>query len=414
MEVMREHGTVNPAEIELLERALEQLRSEETSDRALVEAWLAHCLYHSERSDERKRRAEHAVQVARRVGDPLVLAECSMLLQASVCGPAELDARIETLSEIIDLTRRHNAPGLQLDAQVERAFSYWERADRSRAEAEMQSVERLAEELRQPREKRKAAVWRATLLDAEGRFDDGDRAFRDIELAYPLPPGRVAQGRAIRDLYLLWLRGRGHEAVPALEAYAAKYPLPVAWHSGLPAIYASAGRTDAAQRELDRLAIDDFAVVPDDHNFIGSLSQLGWAACLLRDVERCESLYRKLAPYADRVCLIGLHGFCTGVVHRSLGELSVVLGELQRAELHLTEAIAANTRLGATLWAGQARLSYAELLLQRNARNDRASAFEQLAAAGLFARSRGIQLLVDRAERLREHAAGSAASGRRA
>ena len=399
MAVMREAGTVNPAEIKWLECALDRTAlGDGTKRRALVEAWLANSMYHSDRREQRKEHARRAVEVARSGGDPAVLAECTMLLQASVTGPAELDTRIDRLTEVIEITRRHGMTGLQIDAHGERAFAYWERADRERAEADVQAVERLADQLRQPREKRVASIWRATLLDADGRFDDAARVHAELARLHPPPPGRVPQGRAIRDLHLQYLRDRCVDSIAGLEAYAAKFPLPVAWQCALPGTYASAGRLAEAQRELDRLAIDDFAAIPDDHNYINSHFVLAWAAGLLRDQDRCAALYRKLAPYAERMIVAGWHGGCRGVVHRALGDLSLVVGELARAEAHLNRAIEVDSKLGATLWAAFGRLGHARLLLERNARGDRAQAVQEVAEVIQYARARGVPALLSQAE----------------
>jgi tetratricopeptide (TPR) repeat protein len=399
--VLREAGTVHSGEIALLEQALSAVGAGDSAERALLQAWLAYSLYNSERREERKALARSAVQVARRVGDGPVLAECLMLQQHAVRGPAELDARIAALGEILELGRTYDLLGLQFDARCERAWAYWERCMPAEAEADMLEMQRLAESSRQRREKRAAAVWRAMKLDADGRFDDAEAMLAESDRDQP-KDGRVNQGRAIRQFMISALRGRSGETLPALEAIAAKFPLPVAWHCGLVSSYASNGRLAEAARELDRLALDDFAAIPDDHNWITSHAQLCGPCRLLGDKARAAVLYRKLLPYADRMCVVGLHGFCGGVTHRALAECAITLGDLDAAERHLARAIEEDTRVGARIWATSGRISHAMLLLERGGRADKARACEQLSAALAYARSRGLSDLVARAEELTE------------
>jgi DNA-binding winged helix-turn-helix (wHTH) protein/tetratricopeptide (TPR) repeat protein len=410
--VLREAGTVHGPEIELLQQALAALAAGDSSDRALAQAWLAYSLYNSERREQRKELARDAVAVARRVGDATVLAECLMLMQTAVRGPSDLDARLAMLDEIIELTRRSGVLGLQLDAYSERTWARWERGDLERAEADMHSVQRLAEESHQPREKRVAVQWRVMKLDAEGRFAEADALLNDMNAAFPLPPqGRVDQGKAIRQLMITTFRGKSQDMIGPLEAIAEKFPLPVAWHCGLVASYAGAGRLTDAARELNRLAAGDFACIPDDHNWLTSHSTLSSAVRVLGDAARARVLYEKLLPYADRNGVIGLHGFAGGVVHRPLGEFATVFGEYDAAERHFTRAIAENTRLGILTQVAWARLSYAEMLLKRSARGDQACAFEQLTTAISYARSRDLAALVERGESLREQGASKSLRG---
>jgi DNA-binding winged helix-turn-helix (wHTH) protein len=403
--VLREIGTVHGGEIELLDQARAAIGTADSPERARVEVWLAHSLYNSERRSERKTLANSAVQVARRLGDPHVLAECLMIQQAAVREPVDIDARIDAMSEVIELTRKHGPLGLQLDAYCERAWACWELCRLAEAEADMLNVQRLAEETRQPREKRVAAHWRVMLLDADARFDEADALLREIDAALPPPQqGRLDQGRAIRRFMIAGLLGRAAESLPGLEAFAAQFPLPVAWHCGLVTTYASAGRLSDAARELGRLAVGDFAVIPDDHNWITSHALLCTACRLLDDAEHATVLYRKLEPFGDRMAVVGLYGFCAGVVHRCLAEFATVFGDFERAERHFVRSVEDNARLGAHVWTAWSRIQYARMLLLRAGRGDQGLAFEQISKAVSYARARGLDEFVTAAEAVREEA----------
>jgi tetratricopeptide (TPR) repeat protein len=398
VQVLRELGTLDRAEIELLEQALERLGAGNSGDHALTMAWLAVSLYYSERHEERDLRSSEAVAIARKVGDPAVLAECLMLRQYSVRGPNELDSRITTLNETIELAGRIGARGLQLDAHSERAWARCERGDLNQAEADMLAVERLADELRQPLEKRMAQLWRARRLDADGRFEEAARMLQVIWGA--TAADQVNQGKIVHDLARHYFHGRAEEGLALLESTVARFPLVVGWRCGLSASYAEAGRMVHARQELERIAEDDFACILDDHAWVSSFTRLATAAAMLGDTQRCAAIYDKLAPYADRVCLIGHYGLIRGFVHRSLGELSTTMRDFARGEEHLERAIDLNTLAGMSLWAAFSRLSYAALLLDRDARGDRKEAFRQLSAALSYGRTRDVPVLVQQAEAL--------------
>jgi hypothetical protein len=400
---LRDAGTVHGGEIELLDQARAAIGAGDSADRALVEAWLAYALYNSERREQRKELARTAVEMARRVRDPKVLAECLLLQTWSVRGPAGLDARVQQLDEIIELTRQNGLLGAQLDAHCERAWAHWERGQLAEAEADMHTVQRLAEESRQPHEKRAAAMWRVMKLDADARFAEGDALLKEIDAAYPMATlGRVDQGRAIRTFMIASLTGRSAEMIPVQEAYAARFPLPVAWHCGLASTYATVGRLTDAARELGRLAVGEFACIPDDHNWINSHGVLSAACRLLGDADTSLVLYRKLLPYANRMMAVGIHGFCSGIAGRCLGEFATVFADYDAAEHHFLAAIEDNDRLGAHIWSAASRLSYAEMLVKRSGRGDHARAFEQLTTAISYCRARNLEEFVKRGEALLE------------
>jgi DNA-binding winged helix-turn-helix (wHTH) protein/tetratricopeptide (TPR) repeat protein len=407
---LREAGTVEPEEIALLEQALGSLGPEDSRERALVSARLSLALYHSQRSSQRLRLAREAVEVARRVGDPEVLAECLMITQHAVQGPAELEARLRSLDEIIELTRSVGLRGLQLDAHDARAWARLESGEQDGAALDVQAVQCLAEELRQPREKRPLVAFRMLRLDGEGRFDEAQRAFEEAQAAAPWPRigDTIDQGRAIRDFMVLLFRGRSHEMIAPLEAVAEKFPLPVAWHCGLTSAYALAGRVNEARRELDHLGVEDFSCIPDDHNWLVSHALLANTCRVMDDARYAGLLYERLLPYEKRTVLIGMHGFCAGPVQRALAEVSLVLGELDRAEMHLELALERAQRTGQLIWATWCRLLYADLLLRRGRRADSGRVFEQLTTALSFARERDLRFLIDWGERLREQSAGVA------
>jgi hypothetical protein len=188
-------------------------------------------------------------------------------------------------------------------------------------------------------------------LFGEGRFDELDRIHHEELKQREGLPQRDNQGLAIRQFMMLSMRGQAATAIPGLEGYAERYPLPVAWQCGLVSTYANAGRFDDARRELERLSANEFAAVPDDHNWIYSHMMLGGACFKLREKKHAVVLAKKLAPFSGRMAVVGIGGPCGGVVDGTLAELAHTLGERERAEKLYATARELNLRLGARLWA---------------------------------------------------------------
>ena len=378
LQPLRAAGTVEPREIALLERALELLPADDGGARALAEGWLAYALYNAGHGERKAELARRSVARARRSGGPATLVECLMLSQMSVRGPDALPERIASLREAAQLAANAGLREQQLDATEELAWSSFEAGDADEAEIQMRAVVRLAEEMGRPHDRRKEARFRVMRLDAAGRYTEADELIAAGRTQSSWPPEHVDQAGAIRSFTQQFQLGRCNEMIAPLEAMAKRFPLPVVWHCGLVNSYATVGRLDDAQRELDRLAASDFAAIPDDHNRLGSYTLLAHAAHYLGNRDVACRLRTKLAPYAERNLLQGIHGPYAGPVSRALGMLDVVLGDYEQGEAHLDLATTRDRELGSTVGEAWSRLFRVELHLARGRREDRSRAAEQL------------------------------------
>ena len=196
----------------------------------------------------------------------------------------------------------------QIDATEELAWASFEAGDTDGAEIQMRAVVRLAEEMGRPHDRRKETQYRVMLLDGAGRYEEADALLAAERAQASWPPGRVDQTGATRTFMQQFQRGRCDQMIPPMEAMAKQFPLPVVWHCGLINAYATVGRLEDAQRELDRMAVGDFAAIPDDHNRLGSYMLLAHAAYCLGNRSMASRLRDKLAPYAERNVLQGLRG----------------------------------------------------------------------------------------------------------
>ena len=90
--------------------------------------------------------------------------------------------------------------------------------------------------------------------------------------------------------------------------------------------------------------------------------------CRIVDAPECaRSIYERLAPYAQTLCVVSLNLSEMGPVSRALGVLASLMGDYPRAELHFADALATSERIGAPPHVARTSADYARMLLSRGA-----------------------------------------------
>jgi hypothetical protein len=98
--------------------------------------------------------------------------------------------------------------------------------------------------------------------------------------------------------------------------------------------------------------------------------------------------------------VVGRAATCNGSASRLLGLLAATMGEHEKAEGHFIDALAMHERMGARPWVARTQLAYAEMLLTRRKRGDKARARELLTEAILIADALGMNVFAQRARDL--------------
>jgi hypothetical protein len=177
----------------------------------------------------------------------------------------------------------------------------------------------------------------------------------------------------------------------AAEEYGAEYPM----YRGVLARYLAArGRTAEAETVLAPIAMNDFADLPRDNEWIFTMCLLAETAVLLQDPSRIEALYEQLAPYAAWNAFGPAEGLL-GSVESFLGLLAGAAGRLDDALDHLDRGEAENARMGFHAHLARTRFWSARVLRARDAAGDRERADAQLAAAASAAERVGMRTLLD-------------------
>jgi len=140
------------------------------------------------------------------------------------------------------------------------------------------------------------------------------------------------------------------------------------------------------------LAAGDFEDIPQDGDWITTVTLLSEVSVGLGDAPTAARLYDLLAPFAGLNVVIGLAALCLGSAARYLGRLAITLGDERAAAEHFEHALQANARLEAPLWLAHTQLDYG-LALGRGARGRR-----MIEEAGEVAGRLGLTALARRAE----------------
>jgi DNA-binding winged helix-turn-helix (wHTH) protein/tetratricopeptide (TPR) repeat protein len=390
---LREAGAVDPVAVQQLETALQRV-ADDPARRALLLAYLAWTLYDSRDFERREAAIEEAVAVARELDDPETLLSVLRVRARTRSAPEWLDDRLAVTDEVIALAAEHGLREIELDARIHRVHSLFERADVAAVQAEQLAARRLAEQLELPSERERVERLDTMRLFLDGKLEQGLAQAREATERSG-QSRNTRQGFGIRLFMVRWLQGRAAEIIPALEAFAQRYPLPMAWRSGLSSCYASAGRLEDARRELGVLAANNLEDLPRDHAYLTILFNTTTAVRLLDDRALALRLLQLGRPYADRTVYFGWWNFPGGAFALGLASHATTAGLADEAVELFEQAMAINGRLDSSLWLTATRIEYGRLLRQLGDVDRGASLLQH----GLRdARSLGLSFYVQRAQ----------------
>jgi tetratricopeptide (TPR) repeat protein len=154
-------------------------------------------------------------------------------------------------------------------------------------------------------------------------------------------------------------------------------------------LYDELGRKDDSARIFSSLAMDDFAQIPFDEEWLVGVGLLAEVAHSRGDRPRAQALLDQLAPYASQVA-VAYPEISIGSVARYLGLLAATLGRWDDAQRYFDEALVMNERIGARPWLAHTQEDYARMLLARDRPEDQEQAAELLGQAQALYRELGM------------------------
>jgi hypothetical protein len=269
-------ATPEPDLVPLLESALNALGRQDSGLRALLLARLAGATRLGSGDSPtdgggRPEIADEAVAVARRIGDPGVLAYALEGQMHSRVGPGTAALMVALCTEILALAVQAGDRERTFAAYESRLLFAWELGDVTTAMTDLDELSLLAERMRQPAQLWMLYAIRARVALCEGRLADAEELV-ERALAY----GQTAQSwnaivtHELQTYLLRRAQGRGAEAAPGLRAAIAERPHYQLLRCALTNLEALACDQAAASRGLDSFAASGFGVLPrDDHGWSG-------------------------------------------------------------------------------------------------------------------------------------------------
>ena len=364
----------DPTLIGLLEEALDEHDRGDDEIRVRLLARLAIELYFTPQLERRRHLSGEAVEMARRIGDPVALLVALHCREWSNLGvDVPLDKQIAAADEILSLAEAQDEKEVAYQAAFLRVMALISAGDLDSADKAVEVAERIASELRMPGFLPWVVSYRAMRANLAGRFQDArDLAMRAVEQANaqhsdPEVSLTLLGGQLISfELY----QAGFEQLVPMMQMAVVELPQHPLVRCSLAMLAAEAGDEAIAREHFEILAQDSFSGIPRDANWLMGMWAVAQTAAALRDAERAAVLYKMLEPFADR-WVTATVSICFGPVGYALGALATTLKQFDDAERHLSAALETAETLKMPFIRALTARHYAAMLLARGAHGDR-------------------------------------------
>jgi DNA-binding SARP family transcriptional activator len=395
-------ASTDPALVPLLERALAAAGEQDSRTRVMLLARLAAARRDDPGRERRVSLAEQAVEIARRMGDPVTLAAALEGQWIAVEGPEALSR-----GDGIAQGERLVALGEQI-GDKERVFaghdyrlqSFWMLGDRAGVEVELEALGVLAEELRQPAQRWHVNAVRTALALMEGQFERAERLISEtLALGQRSESWNAVVSQRLALFVLRRAQGRLAELEDTIGRSTHEYPALLRFRCALAHLYAALRREGDARATLDSLLSRDLGQEHLDTEWFFSVSLLPDPCAFLGDEAAAAKLYSLLLPY-EHVYAVAAIETVFGSLARGLGVLATTLRRFDEAERHFKVAIETERRMRARPWLAHAQHDLAAMLLARGAAADRERARALLEEAAATYRELGMPTWASRATAL--------------
>jgi len=380
-----------------MREALGELGETESGLRVRLLVCLARALLASAERDELHAIVQQALDMARRVNDPVALCDALRISCHIDRRPETISDRLAAVEEMLATARRIDDQERLADAYDMVVYDQLELGNIEAVDAAMAEQRRVAEAMKQPFQLHIAQVFETMRALLRGEFETAERSANEAaEISGQLG---IAELDGILGIHMFTIRaeqGRLREVAPIVKLYAQVNPASATWRPGLALIYAATGERAACRAVFDELATDNFAAVPRDSMWVTSLAYLTEACVFLGDGDAAAALYDLLLPYAERTVVAGGATACYGAAARYLGMLATVRQEWEAAQQHFVAAQKLDGRMGARPWLAHDQVEYAAMLLARGVAADRQEAGRLLEEADRAACAMGMAYLCER------------------
>jgi tetratricopeptide (TPR) repeat protein len=391
-------ASMDPALVPLLERGLEAVGDEDSPARVRLLGRLAAARRDEAAREPRRRLAEEAVAMARRIGDPATLGYALEAAWPAAETAMTLDGRAERTQELLALSARTGNLEQTFVVHDYRFNTFFAVADRGGVDAEHALLAALADELRQPAQRWSALTSATTIALMEGRFDE---AAALIDETYAMGEGAYSWNADVSRRVQRFLLRRAQGRLAEVEASVAEathlYPACQRFLCMHAHVHAELGNERRARHALARATDHALGREFIDEEWLFAMNLLPAPCAYVGDEAVVAELYDVLLPFERNYAQAPVEG-AFGAIAQGLGTLARRLGRLEDAERHFVDAIEIERAMRARPWVAHAQQGLGEVLL---ARGDGARARAVLDEAIAGYRGLGMDVWADRAAAVR-------------
>jgi tetratricopeptide (TPR) repeat protein len=348
----------DPDRVAVLTEALRAQPDDDAPTRAALLGRLSLALAFTEAVPERREAlSNEAVAMARRLGDPAVLAAALAARCDAISGPDYVAERRAAAAEIIELARAAGDRTGEMLGRRLLVVALAEAAEWSAVDAEISAYARLAERLAQHRLTWYVPLWRGARALMRGELAAADEHARALsELAERAGSANARLLGLVQRFVRLVGEGRAGELAGDFAEIVGLIPdEPRSAACAQALLNACRGRLAEARADLDRVMA---GTVPRDGEWLPKYTQVSVAAVLAGHRAAAELAYQQLTPYAGQCAVEGILAGSWGSVAAHLGLLARYLGRAEDADAHFAQAAELDAAAGAALaartqeWAG--------------------------------------------------------------
>ncbi|RIK34809.1 MAG: hypothetical protein DCC58_21135, partial [Chloroflexi bacterium] len=331
-------------QLQLLEDALAALDPVDSPLRVRVLCNLAVDLWNRSTANYERCSAlsDEAVAMARRLGDPALIALALWARHYSGWQPVNLAERLVLAQQLVDYADMSGAPVIAAWAYVSLSLDYTDAGNLPDAERAIAALRRLDERTRIPYVALRAAVYGGMLELLTGHYA---AAIESVARAEALWESDTPRQHQIQTYCLLRDLGRLSELRDGIRLPDPSNPWRAATQAHRMLLALDRGQSEAAHADYADLAKDDFAQVGFNAFWFGAVVPLAEAAIAFGDTVNAARLCALLEPFAERLAFVGILGVCHGPVALYLGRLATALGDWETADKRLEQALAMSERL---------------------------------------------------------------------
>ena len=385
--------TADPELVRVLTTAIALLPDEVVDHHVWLRSMLVSVLVQSDETARKEQLSTDALTIARRDGDPGLLASALHARRMALWRRDFLDERLPLALDAIEHARTAGDLHLELTAML---LAMQDLLESGRVDEQLEMLRWFRERsstLHSPVYDVYSEFLESCRMLTVGDYDEAERLANAALVAGLSAHGTSTEMAHAGQMFcLVWDRGQLAEVVDFVEVTAAANPQLKIWTIALGGALAAAGRLDDARKPFEALVTPAGVDLPDDSLFFTGACFLVEVARALGDVERAAVLRAALEPYAGRVAVTGLGGVGIGPVRRYVGVAAHVAGDVDGAIAHLEEAVVESTRHGMRPFTARAHRDLAAALRDRGGPGDAAAAAEHAATATAIADDIGLAL----------------------